>query len=197
MYPAEFHPNPFRQFECWYDEAVATGMKLPEAVALATASRTGVPSVRMVLLRGVTKGGFVFFTNYQSRKGRELAWNPRAAMLFYWPALDRQVRIEGSIRKLTRRESDEYFQTRARDSRLAAWASAQSAIIPDRASLAAAFERARRRFEGKEIPCPPFWGGYRLAPTVLEFWSGREHRLHDRRCYVKQHRAWKVVLLAP
>jgi pyridoxamine 5'-phosphate oxidase len=118
-------------------------------------------------------------------------------MLFYWPALDRQVRIEGSIRKLTRRESDEYFQTRARDSRLAAWASAQSAIIPDRASLAAAFERARRRFEGKEIPCPPFWGGYRLAPTVLEFWSGREHRLHDRRCYVKQHRAWKVVLLAP
>ena len=172
-------------------------MKLPEALALATASRRGVPSVRMVLLRGVTKGGFVFFTNYQSRKGRELARNPRAAMLFYWPALDRQVRIEGSIRKLTRRESNEYFQTRARDSRLAAWASAQSAIIPDRASLEAAFERERRRFEGKEIPCPPFWGGFRLVPTVLEFWGGREHRLHDRRCYVKQRRGWKQLLLAP
>ena len=194
---SEFDPDPFQQFDHWYAEAVATGMKLPEAVALATATRTGVPSVRMVLLRGVTKDGFVFFTNYQSRKGRELARNPRAAMVFYWPALDRQVRIEGSIRKLTRQESNEYFQTRARDSRLAAWASAQSAIIPDRASLEAAFERARRRFEGKEIPCPPFWGGFRLVPTVLEFWGGREHRLHDRRCYVNQRRGWKVVILAP
>jgi pyridoxamine 5'-phosphate oxidase len=193
----DFHPDPLHQFERWYGEAVATGMKLPEAVALATATRKGVPSARMVLLRGVTKGGFVFFTNYQSRKGRELARNPRAAMLFYWPALDRQVRIEGSIRTLTRRESNEYFQTRARESRLAAWASAQSAIIADRASLEAEFDRAQRRFEGKEIPCPPFWGGFRLAPTELEFWQGREHRLHDRHAYLKQRRGWKVVLLAP
>ena len=189
--------DPFRQFEEWYAEAVATGMKLPDAMGLATATRKGVPSVRMVLLRGLTKGGFVFFTNYESRKSTELAQNPRAALLFHWPMLERQVRIEGSIRKLPRRESNEYFQSRPRESRLAAWASAQSRIIPDRATLEAEFERARIRFEEKEIPCPPFWGGFRLVPTEIEFWQAREHRLHDRRCYMKQRRGWKMVLLAP
>lgn len=189
--------NPLRQFEQWYAEAVATGMKLPDAMALATATRKGGPSVRMVLLRGLTNGGFAFFTNYESRKGTELAQNPRAALLFHWPVLERQVRIEGSIRKLIRRESNEYFQSRPRESRLAAWASAQSRIIPDRATLEAEFERARIRFEGKEIPCPPFWGGFRVIPTEIEFWQAREHRLHDRRCYLKQRRGWKMVLLAP
>jgi len=194
---SEFDSDPFRQFEHWYAEAVATGMKLPEAMALATATRKGAPSVRMVLLRGLTKGGFAFFTNYESRKSKELAQNPRASLLFYWPPLDRQVRIDGTVQKLTRRESHTYFQSRPRESRLAAWASAQSRVIPDRASLEAEFERARVRFEGKEIPCPPFWGGFRLVPTEIEFWQGREHRLHDRRCYVKQRRRWKVVVLAP
>lgn len=193
----EFDPDPFRQFERWYAEAVATGMKLPEAMALATATREGASSLRMVLLRGVTKGGFVFFTNYESRKSKELAKNPGASLLFHWPPLERQVRIEGSVRKLTRQESNDYFQSRPRDSRLAAWASPQSAVIPDRASLEAEFERARLRFEGKEIPCPAFWGGFRLIPTEIEFWQGREHRLHDRRCYRKQRRGWKMVLLAP
>ena len=189
--------DPFRQFEEWYAEAVATGMKLPDAMGLATATRKGVPSVRMVLLRGLTKGGFVFFTNYESRKSTELAQNPRAALLFHWPMLERQVRIEGSIRKLPRRESNEYFQSRPRESRLAAWASAQSRIIPDRATLEAEFERARIRFEEREVPCPPFWGGFRLIPTEIEFWQAREHRLHDRRSYMKQRRGWKMVLLAP
>jgi len=193
----DFDPNPLRQFEQWYAEAAATGMKLPDAMALATATRKGVPSVRMVLLRGTTKGGFVFFTNYESRKSTDLAQNPRAALLFHWPVLERQVRIEGSIEKLARRQSNEYFQSRPRESRLAAWASAQSRIIPDRATLETAFDRARIRFEGKEIPCPPFWGGFRLIPTEIEFWQARQHRLHDRRCYVKQRRGWKVVLLAP
>ena len=194
---SELDPDPLRQFEQWYAEAVATGMKLPEAMALATATRKGAPSVRMVLLRGLAKGGFAFFTNYESRKSEELTQNPRGSLLFYWSLLDRQVRIEGSVRKLARRESNEYFRSRPRESRLAAWASAQSRVIPDRASLEAAFERARARFEGTEIPCPPFWGGFRLVPTEIEFWQGREHRLHDRRCYVKQRRGWKVVVLAP
>jgi pyridoxamine 5'-phosphate oxidase len=189
--------DPLRQFERWYAEAVATGMKLPEAMALATATRKGAPSVRMVLLRGLTKRGFSFFTNYESRKSVELAQNPRASLLFYWSPLDRQVRIDGTVQKLTRRESREYFESRPRESRLAAWASAQSRAIPDRASLEAEFERARVRFQGKEIPCPPFWGGFRLVPTEIEFWQGRDHRLHDRCCYMKQHRGWKMVRLAP
>jgi len=196
-FPPGFDPNPFRQFERWYAEAVATGMKLPDAMALATATRQGMPSVRMVLLRGLTSGGFAFFTNYESRKGHELARNPHAALLFHWPPLERQVRIEGSIRKLTRRASREYFQSRPRESQLAAWASAQSTVIRDREALEAAFGRAQARFAGKEIPCPPFWGGFRLLPTEIEFWQGREHRLHDRRCYLKQRRGWKIVLLAP
>jgi pyridoxamine 5'-phosphate oxidase len=190
-------PAPVRQFERWFAEAVATGMKLPEAMALATATRRGVPSARMVLFRGVSRGGFVFFTNYQSRKGREITQNPHAALLFHWPALERQVRIDGSVRKLARRASADYFRSRPRESQLAAWASAQSAIIPSRESLEAAFERAGRRFEGQDVPCPPFWGGFRLVPSEIEFWQGRAHRLHDRCRYVKQRRGWKAMLLAP
>ena len=189
--------DPISLFEGWFSEAVASGIKLPEAMALATASRAGVPSVRMVLLRGLEDGRFAFFTNYESRKGRELDRNPRASLLFYWPSLERQVRIEGTVRKLTRRESSEYFQTRPRESQLAAWASAQSSVIPSREVLEAEFDRARTRFDGKEVPCPRFWGGYQLIPNQIEFWQGREHRLHDRRCYEKQRRGWKVAVLAP
>ncbi|HEY7446518.1 MAG TPA: pyridoxamine 5'-phosphate oxidase [Vicinamibacterales bacterium] len=194
---AESAADPISLFEEWFSEAVATGMKLPEAMALATATRKGAPSIRMVLLRGLENGRFAFFTNYQSRKGRELGRNPHAALLFHWPLLERQVRVEGGVRKLTRRESNAYFQARPRESQLAAWASAQSSVIPSRESLEAEFERARTRFAGKNVPCPPFWGGYHLVPTQIEFWQGREHRLHDRRCYEKQKRGWKVRMLAP
>jgi pyridoxamine 5'-phosphate oxidase len=194
---AESAADPISLFEEWFSEAVATGMRLPEAMALATATRKGVPSIRMVLLRGLENGRFAFFTNYQSRKGRELERNPHAALLFHWPLLERQVRVEGGVRKLTRRESNAYFQARPRESQLAAWASAQSSVIPNRESLEAEYERARTRFAGKNVPCPPYWGGYQLVPTQIEFWQGREHRLHDRRCYEKQRRGWTVKLLAP
>jgi pyridoxamine 5'-phosphate oxidase len=195
--PAGHVTDPIRLFEEWFAEAVATGMKLPEAMALATATRKGAPSVRMVLLRGLEKGRFAFFTNYGSRKGQELEENPRASLLFHWSPLERQVRIEGAVRKLTRRASNEYFQARPRESQLAAWASAQSTVIPSRESLEAEFDRAQARFAGRDVPCPPFWGGYELIPTQIELWQGREHRLHDRRCYVKQHRGWKLTLLSP
>ena len=194
---AEVAADPISLFEEWFSEAVATGMKLPEAMALATATRKGAPSVRMVLLRGLDNGRFAFYTNHQSRKGRELERNPHASLLFHWPLLERQVRIEGAVRKLTRRESRAYFQTRPRESQLAAWASAQSSVIPNRESLEAGFERAQTRFAGKNVPCPPFWGGYHLVPTQIEFWQGREHRLHDRRCYEKRRRGWEVKILAP
>ncbi|HEY7443488.1 MAG TPA: pyridoxamine 5'-phosphate oxidase [Vicinamibacterales bacterium] len=194
---AESAADPISLFEEWFSEAVATGMKLPEAMALATATRKGAPSVRMVLLRGLENGRFAFFTNYQSRKGRELERNPHASLLFHWPLLERQVRIEGAVRKLTRRESQAYFQARPRESQLAAWASRQSSVIPNRELLEAEFERAQTRFAGKNVPCPPFWGGYQLVPAQIEFWQAREHRLHDRRCYEKQRRGWKVVVLAP
>jgi pyridoxamine 5'-phosphate oxidase len=189
--------DPIRLFERWYAEAVATGMKLPEAMALATATRGGAPSARMVLLRGVSRRGFVFFTNYESRKGRELARNPRAALLFYWAALDRQVRIEGALRQVTRRESIAYFRTRPRESQLAAWASAQSRVIAGRGALENSYARMEARFRNKMVPCPPFWGGYRLAPTTIEFWQSREHRLHDRTRYTKARKGWKAEVLGP
>jgi pyridoxamine 5'-phosphate oxidase len=191
------HTDPIRLFEAWYAEAVDTGMKLPEAVALATATRRGVPSMRMVLLRGVIRRGFVFFTNYESRKGRELAANPRGALLFYWPQLDRQVRVEGTIRRIARRESAAYFQSRPRESRLAAWASPQSRVIGDRQALEDAFADVKARFGDGHVPCPPFWGGFRLAPESIEFWQSRDHRLHDRQRYVKKRRGWTVQVLGP
>jgi pyridoxamine 5'-phosphate oxidase len=189
--------DPIRLFERWYAEAVATGMKLPETMALATAARGGAPSARMVLLRGVSRRGFVFFTNYESRKGRELARNPRAALLFYWTGLDRQVRIEGPLRKVTRRESVAYFRTRPRESQLAAWASAQSRVIAGRAALEDAYARMEARFRNRTVPCPPFWGGYRLTPAAIEFWQSREHRLHDRTLYTKGRKGWKMEILNP
>ena len=189
--------DPIRLFEQWYAEAVATGMKMPEAMALATATRQGAPSVRMVLLRGVSTRGFTFFTNYDSRKGRDLAANPRGALAFYWPALDRQVRVEGAIRRIGRIESQQYFRARPREHRLAAWASAQSEVIADRAALEDAYAHVQARFRNADIPCPPFWGGFRLAPERIEFWESREHRLHDRCCYLKGRRGWKVMTLAP
>jgi pyridoxamine 5'-phosphate oxidase len=189
--------DPYVLFRKWFADAVHAGTKLPEAMALATASRTGVPSVRVVLNRGLDRRGFAFFTNYRSPKAVDLLSNPRAALVFHWPLVDRQVRAEGRVRKLTRAESDRYFQSRPRESRLSAWISPQSEEIPDRAFLEDAYARAEARYAGKPIPRPPFWGGFRLVPDQIEFWQGRPYRLHDRLSYRKTARGWKAVRLAP
>jgi pyridoxamine 5'-phosphate oxidase len=189
--------DPYVLFRKWFADAVDAGTKLPEAMALATASRSGAPSVRIVLNRGLDRRGFAFFTNYHSRKAADLRLNPRAALVFHWPLVDRQVRAEGRVRKLTRAESDRYFQSRPRESRLSAWISPQSEEIPDRAFLEDAYARAEARYAGKPVPRPPFWGGFRLVPDQIEFWQGQPYRLHDRLSYRKTARGWKVVKLAP
>ena len=189
--------DPYALFRTWFAEAVKAGTKLPEAMALATASRSGIPSVRMVLNRGLDRRGFAFFTNYNSPKAEELISNPRAAVVFYWPLLERQVRATGRVQKLTRAESDRYFARRPRESRLSAWISPQSEEIPDRVFLEDAFARAATQYAGKRIPRPPFWGGFRLIPDEIEFWQGQPHRLHDRVRYRKGARGWSAATLAP
>ena len=189
--------DPIALFKKWYRDAAAAGTLLPEAMALATAARSGQPSVRMVLHRGFSKGGFVFFTNYNSRKAVEIRANPRAAFVFHWPQLERQVLAEGRVEKLSRAESDRYFKSRPLESRLGAWASPQSSEIPDRAFLEREYERVRAQYPGKTVPRPSFWGGFRLIPNRIEFWQGQPHRLHDRRSYVRKGRGWTTSLLAP
>jgi pyridoxamine 5'-phosphate oxidase len=189
--------DPLALFKKWYRDAAAAGILLPEAMALATASRTGKPSVRMVLHRGFSKGGFVFFTNYRSRKAVEVLANPRAAFVFHWPELERQVRAEGRVEKIPRAESDRYFKGRPRESRLSAWASPQSAEIPDRAFLEREYERIDAQYPGKAVPRPVFWGGFRLIPDRWEFWQGRPFRLHDRVSFIKKKRGWTEIRLAP
>jgi pyridoxamine 5'-phosphate oxidase len=189
--------DPIAQFAKWYERARETIKPLPEAVALATATRAGHPSVRMVLLKGFDGHGFVFYTNYRSRKGRELARNARASLLFHWGPLQRQVRIDGRVAKVSARESDEYFATRPRGSQLSAWASAQSARLAGRAALELRFAAIARRFPDA-VPRPPHWGGYCLAPDAIEFWQGRDDRLHDRILYRRSPRGrWGVERLAP
>jgi pyridoxamine 5'-phosphate oxidase len=189
--------DPLSLFRSWYRAAAQAGTKLPEAMALSTATRKGAPSVRMVLHRGFSRGGFVFFTNYTSRKATDMLENPRAAVVFHWPLIGRQVRAEGRVQKLTRVESDQYFHSRPRESRLSAWISPQSEEIPDRAFLEEAYERARRAYAGQTIPRPPFWGGFRLIPDEIEFWQERPNRLHDRASYRKKRGRWHVVRLGP
>jgi pyridoxamine 5'-phosphate oxidase len=194
---AEAERDPIAQFARWYDEAREIERPLPHAVALATAGANGRPAVRMVLLKDFDARGFVFFTNYASRKGRELASNPHASLLFYWGGLERQVRVEGRIRKVSRRESDEYFRTRPRGSQLSAWASPQSEKLADRAELDGRFNAAAERYPD-DVPRPPHWGGYRLAPESIEFWQGREDRLHDRLLYRRGRSGqWRIERLAP
>ena len=166
-------------------------------VALATADAQGRPSVRMVLLRGADERGFVFHTNYASRKGRELIENPHAALCFHWPALDEQIRIDGTVEKLPDDESDAYFASRPRGSQLGAWASKQSATLTAREALEEEYRDTERRFEGQPVPRPPFWGGFRLRPTRIEFWYGRPDRLHDRLVYTKAAGGWTIERLYP
>lgn len=190
--------DPIRRFREWLDLAVRHGFREPNAMALATGDAAGRPSVRMVLLKGVDDSGFVFFTNYESRKGRELAANPRASLAFYWDALERQVRIEGSVERVGADESDAYFASRPRGSRIAAAASPQSEPIPDRESLERRYRELDARFPGDTIPRPPHWGGYRLVPESIEFWEGRPDRMHDRTRYRREPGGdWRVDRLAP
>ena len=190
-------PDPFKLFDEWYRQAEAAGTLLPEAMALATAAKKGAPSVRMVLHRGFSRGGFVFYTNYRSRKAVELIENPRAAFVFHWPLIDRQVRGEGRVEKLPRRESERYFRSRPRESRLSAWASPQSEKIPGRAFLEAEVARMEADFAGRDVPCPPFWGGFRLVTDRMEFWQGHPHRLHDRLVFRRTGRLWTTLRLGP
>ncbi len=184
-------------FVRWFREARRAGTPLPEAMALATADARGRPSARMVLLRGVERRGFVFYTNYESRKGRELAENPWAAFAFHWPLIHKQVRGEGRVERVSRRESARYFASRPRDSRLSAWASPQSTEILDRPFLEGELARAKARFAGKEVPCPPFWGGFRIVLDTVEFWQERPHRLHDRLLFERKGGGWIQHRLAP
>jgi len=189
--------NPFVQFNRWLQEALSSRLPEPNAMALATATAEGKPSVRMVLLKGYDDRGFVFFTNYEGRKSSELLKNPNAALLFYWSELERQVRIEGSVEKTSRQESEEYFNTRPLESRLGAWASRQSEVIPGRSDLEQKVSDLKERYANREVPVPPFWGGFRLQPQAFEFWQGRENRLHDRIRYTLQGGVWVIERLSP
>lgn len=191
--------DPFAQFQAWFAEVLETDRHDPTAMTLATADRDGRPSARIVLLKGYDERGFVFYTNYGSRKGRELEENPRAALVFYWPDFDRQVRVEGTVERASREESEEYFRSRPRGSRLGAWASAQSAVIAGREELERRLREVEEQFPaGGDVPVPDFWGGYRVRPGVIEFWQGRPSRLHDRLRYTRlPEGGWKIERLSP
>jgi len=198
MDAADLLPDPLAQFARWLDEARAGGLDLPEAMTLATADAQGRPSARSVLLKGVDADGFRFFTNTESRKGHELAENPRAALVFYWPLEPRrQVTVAGTVEPLPREEAEAYYRTRPLGSRLGAWASRQSTVVPDRDSLDRAYAEAGTR-HGDDPPLPPWWGGYLLTPTRLEFWQNRPNRLHDRFRYTREPGGgWVLERLAP
>jgi pyridoxamine 5'-phosphate oxidase len=194
---SDVHPNPVVQFQHWLQQALDANLVEPYAMTLATATPDGRPSTRIVLLRGADANGFQFFTNYDSRKGEELAANPRAALLFFWAELERQVRIEGAMEKTTETISDTYFHQRPRASQIAAVASAQSATLPSRQSLEQRYEDLVRLFEGRDVPRPTHWGGYLLHPDRFEFWQGRPSRLHDRLQYRLVNDHWLLERLAP
>jgi pyridoxamine 5'-phosphate oxidase len=189
--------DPLALFDEWFAEARASEPNDPNAMALATANEEGRPSVRMVLLKDHGADGFVFYTNQRSRKGEELAQNARAALLFHWKSLRRQVRVEGPVSIVPGEQSDAYFATRSRDSQLGAWASHQSWTLPSRADFEKRYEDMRAKFEGREVPRPPHWGGYLVAPGTIEFWNERPHRLHERRLFSRCHDGWTQSLLYP
>jgi pyridoxamine 5'-phosphate oxidase len=217
----DLEADPIAQFKKWFDQAtgarssgrvrkfcikvyksllLATGAEQMDltAMTLATADKQGRPSARVVLLKAVDQRGFIFYTNYDSRKGHDLAENPQAALVLYWSEQERQVCIAGEVSKLTPAESEAYFKSRPRGSRLAAWASQQSTVIRDRAVLEAKWQQIETQYTGQEVPCPPFWGGYLLSPARIEFWQGRPNRLHDRFCYTRQpDKTWLIERLSP
>lgn len=189
--------DPVALFGRWFGEAREAGLYLPESMAMATAAGDGTPSVRQVLLKAFDERGFVIYTNFESRKGQEIAENPRAALAVHWPILQRQVRINGSVEKTTEEESRAYFSTRPRGSQLGAWASDQSAVLSGREELERRFRESKDRFQGEDIPLPSFWGGYRVIPETIEFWQGRANRLHDRLRYTRSDGGWTVDRLYP
>jgi len=190
-------PDPLRQFQRWFGEARESGVTAPEATALATATPEGRPSARMVLLKRADERGFAFHTNYESRKGGELAANPHAALLFHWQPQGRQVRVEGAVERVSVEESDEYFRTRPPASRLAAWASPQSRPLAGRDELERLFADAQARFRDRDVPLPPHWGGFVLVPEAFEFWQHGDDRLHDRMRYERDGDGWRRFRLAP
>jgi pyridoxamine 5'-phosphate oxidase len=191
-------PDPFRQFDKWWNEALHSGIDEINAMTLATASADGMPDGRIVLLKGFDDRGFTFFTNYQSAKGQQLLENPRASLVFFWAGLERQVRISGLVEMTSAKESDDYFNSRPEGSRIGAWSSPQSEVIDNRDLLEENEKKFRTTFSGDKIDRPPYWGGYRVKPTRIEFWQGRSNRLHDRLCYSLQGDGrWKIERLAP
>ena len=190
--------DPLKLFKRWLDEAIAAGIRLPEAMTLATATTEGKPSARLVLLKGADERGFVFYTNYNSMKARELDANPQAALVFYWPQLERQVRVEGRVKQTSPDESDTYFKTRPRESQIGALASPQSEVIPSREMLQDRADEFEELYRDREVERPAHWGGYRLVPARIEFWKGRASRLHDRISYERQaDDTWAITRLAP
>lgn len=191
------NPNPFTQFASWFTEARASEPTLAEAVCLATATKSGRPSVRMVLLKQVGEAGFVFYTNLESRKADELTENPQAALLFHWKSLGRQVRIEGQVERVSEADAKAYFDSRPKASRLSAWASPQSKVVPNRTFLVDRVAKLEKQYSGEDVPLPAFWGGYRVIPGQFEFWINRDDRLHDRFVYTKEGDGWDMTMLGP
>jgi pyridoxamine 5'-phosphate oxidase len=189
--------GPIEQFHRWFEEALAAGLHEPNAMTLATATSDGRPAARVVLLKGFDERGFVFYTNYEGRKGRELEENPYCALVFYWGELERQVRIEGRAGRVSGEESEAYYRSRPLGSRLGAWVSEQSRPVGDRATLDERLRELEDEYEGREVPRPPFWGGYRVEPEAIEFWQGRENRLHDRLLYRQSDEGWSIERLQP
>lgn len=193
---ADLDTNPFVQFKIWMQQAIEAELTLPNAMSLATSDESGT-SIRTVLLKTFDEKGFVFFTNYNSKKSKQIANNPKAALLFPWLDLERQVKISGTVEKISTLESIKYFASRPKDSQLGAWASAQSSNLSSRQVLLTEFDKMKRKFNKGEVPLPDFWGGYRLMPSIIEFWQGRKNRLHDRFVYIRKEDAWEISLLAP
>lgn len=189
--------NPVEQFSKWYEEALKLDLTDANAMCLATASKSGKPSARIVLLKSFNDAGFIFYTNYKSRKCDELKENPAASLLFFWAELRRQVRIEGHVEKISKKKSEEYFHSRPHDTQIGAWASLQSSVIESRNALMERFYEFRKKFGDKEVPLPHYWGGFILIPDSFEFWQGRENRLHDRIVYSHSGQSWKIGRLAP